>query len=481
MSLTAAANSALSGLRMASLTTRLISDNIANALTPGYGVRSVRLTSDHNSTGVRILDVARFSDPVLLGNRRLADAGAGAADSMASYMARVEDLIGLPDEGASLSARMAQFGADLLAAASRPDSQLRLDATVVSAEQLVAAINDAAKGVQAERGKADRDIAGQVGRLNELLRQVDSLNERIVETDVSGNLTAPLVDQRQVLIDEISAIIPVQEISRDRGQVALMSVGGAFLLDNEPSVIDFTPVNMVTPYMSVGAGTLSGLTLNGRPVSTDADAGPLRGGTLGNAFEIRDVRAVEAQDRLDGLAIDLIQRFEDPAIDLTRLPGDPGLFTDNGAVLDLAATTGLAQRIGLNAAVDPAAGGNTWRLRDGLGSVAPGNVGDATLLQDLSGALEASRAAPPGLGSGSYTATELAGYLTSLASSDRTGAEVKQSHAASQQAEMRALEEANGVDTDAELQALMVIEQIYAANAQVMQTIDDMLEDLMRI
>ncbi|MGV6806232.1 MAG: flagellar hook-associated protein FlgK [Ruegeria sp.] len=481
MSLSAAANNALSGLRMASLTTRLISDNIANALTPGYGVRSMQLTSDHNSTGVRILDVARHSDPVLLANRRLADAEAGAANDMARFLSRTEDLIGLPGDPASLSARVAQFGTDLLAAASRPDSDLRLDAAVTSAASVVQAVNDAAKGVQNLRSQADSDIAGQVDRLNDLLQRVDDLNARIVETKISGSSAAPLVDQRQVLIDEVATMVPLREVPRENGKVALFTNGGAIILDQDPAVFGFTPVNLTTPYMSIGAGSLSGLTLNGNPVSTDPQTGPLRGGTLSSAFEIRDVTAVEMQGRLDAFARDLIERFEDPQIDGTRLAGDPGLFTDGGGPFDPLAVTGLAQRLELNAAIDPNAGGATWRLRDGLGAAAPGNVGDAGLLRDLSDALDAGRSAPAGLGSGTHSVSSLAGQLTSMFSTDRANAELDQSYSSAQQSEMQALEGAEGVDTDAELQALMIIEQIYAANAQVMQAVDDMLAELMRI
>ena len=37
----------------------------------------------------------------------------------------------------------------------------------------------------------------------------------------------------------------------------------------------------------------------------------------------------------------------------------------------------------------------------------------------------------------------------------------------------------DGVDTDRELQRLMLIEQAYAANARVLQTVDDMMNALM--
>jgi flagellar hook-associated protein 1 FlgK len=38
-----------------------------------------------------------------------------------------------------------------------------------------------------------------------------------------------------------------------------------------------------------------------------------------------------------------------------------------------------------------------------------------------------------------------------------------------------------GVDTDAELQKLLVIEQAYAANARVIQTVGEMVDQLLRL
>lgn len=481
MSLTAASRSALTGLSMASLTTRLISDNIANALTPGYGVRTVGLTSDHNGSGVRVTGITRNVDTVLLSNRRLADAQLGSAGLTATFMSRVETAVGLPDSDYSLSGRVAQFQANLLEAASRPDSGIRLDQAVASAADLVTAINEAAGAIQDLRNDAEKDIANQVGRLNELLGQIDELNVRISETTMAGSSAAPLYDQRQVLVDELSEIVPVREVEREGGRISLYTSGGAILLDTRAAEIGFDQSTLVTEYMSIEDGSLGTLTFNGREISTDADSGSLRGGTLLAAFEVRDVTAVEMQDRLDGLAQDLISRFEDPSLDATRGVGDPGLFTDNGNVLDPSDVLGLAQRLQLNAAVDPAQGGESWRLRDGLGAASEGDIGDASLIQDLVDTMDAGQTAPNAIGTGSYSASGLVDYVTSLISTERAYAENNQTFAANQQSEYAALLDADGVDTDAELQALLVIEQIYAANAQVLQTVDQMLNTLMEI
>ena len=49
---------------------------------------------------------------------------------------------------------------------------------------------------------------------------------------------------------------------------------------------------------------------------------------------------------------------------------------------------------------------------------------------------------------------------------------------------MESLSEAaarNGVDTDDEMQKLLLIEQAYAANARVMQTLDELMQHLLGI
>lgn len=43
------------------------------------------------------------------------------------------------------------------------------------------------------------------------------------------------------------------------------------------------------------------------------------------------------------------------------------------------------------------------------------------------------------------------------------------------------MELADGVDTDAELQRLILVEQAYAANARIIEVVDEMMNDILRI
>ena len=199
-----------------------------------------------------------------------------------------------------------------------------------SARILANTFKEASDGLQSIRTTADRTIGLQVDQLNAALSQVQELNAQITKTQIQGNNSSGLLDQRQRVIDEISVLVPVRTVARDNGQVAIYSTGGAVLLDSLAAELGFERSNLVTPYMSESAGTLSGLTINGivfRPGSTN---GVLSGGSIAAQFEIRDEIAVEAQAQIDALARNLVERFQDPAVDPSLAIGDAGLFTDEG-------------------------------------------------------------------------------------------------------------------------------------------------------
>ncbi len=148
------------------------------------------------------------------------------------------------------------------------------------------------------------------------------------------------------------------------------------------------------------------------------------GGTLGANFAVRDELGVKAQAQMDAMARDLVERFSDSGLDATRAPGDPGLFTDDGAAFDPLNEVGLSQRLTVNAAADPDQGGALWRLRDGLGASTMGAVGDSTLLTNMKAALTSQREpVSGGFMAGQRSYSGLAGDLLSSASTSRLQAD----------------------------------------------------------
>ena len=154
---------------------------------------------------------------------------------------------------------------------------------------------------------------------------------------------------------------------------------------------------MITHAMTIGNGALSGLTQNG-VAAPMGSGGFFEGGRLSALFETRDVTVPSHNAQLDGLARDVIERFETAAVDPTLLPGDAGLFTDAGANFLVANELGLAGRISVNANADPNQGGASWRLRDGMNAAVQGDVGQNQILRNLETAFNASVTPGPNMG-----------------------------------------------------------------------------------
>jgi flagellar hook-associated protein 1 FlgK len=485
MSLSTGFASAVSGLTAVNKQVEVISNNIANATTAGYGRRELVTTAwsaGGNGLGVRIVGVSRQADLALQNDRRAAEAADAGTSVQAAALSSIEQAIGTTDSEVSLQSRIFDFDSSLIEAASRPDSEARLQAVVTAARALTEQIGSAARKTQDLRAGADATIASTVDSLNSSLARVADLNSQIRGIKAGGKDASALMDQRQQLIDKIGKDIPVRVTQREDGSVALFSTGGAVLVDGTASKFGFTQTGFMTADLSVENGTLSGLTLNGRPVSTSADSNPLAGGALIAQFTVRDDIGVEAQQQLDAVARDLVERFSASGLDSTVATGAAGLFTDAGAAFDPADETGLAQRLTLNPATDPEQGGAVWRIRDGLGAATSGSGGATDLLLAYSSALQDQRQPVSGNflpGQRSFAA--LASDLISGVASDRLTAESEQGHAAAKALALTTQETAAGVDSDQEMQALLVMEKAYAANAKVISAIGAMLDTLLEI
>ncbi len=482
MSISSSLSNALSGLTAVSRSAELVSANLANVTNPNYSRREIELSARDGGTlsgGVSVSGVNRVVDQALQTDRRHADADVANAQARNSFFQRVENSVGLPTESNSLTAKMAAFEATLIQATSQPASDTHLRAVVTAAGSVTDHINHVSEDIQSLRMDADRNIAIEVEALNTKLGQIRDLNFDIARRGMGGHSTAALEDHRSALLDDISRLVPLREVQGDNGQISLFTLGGTQLLSGQVSEITFNSTGLIVPHMTQDNGLLGGLEINGTLVDA---ATVFAGGSIAGHFEVRDELAVTAQRQLDAVARDLISRFEDPGVDPTLTTGDPGFFTDSGAALDIAAETGLAGRVKVNAAVDPAQGGALWRVRDGVNAAAEGAPGDTGRLTAMVDTLQALK--PTQSGGFTTSARSLSGlgadFLSELGRQKLdTGSEVL--FATTQQSGFRSAELENGVDTDQEMQKLLLIEQAYSANARVIQTVDEMIDALLRI
>jgi flagellar hook-associated protein 1 FlgK len=488
MGISNALNNAAVGLGASARLADTIANNVANAMTPGFGKRTTELSSltlGGYGQGVRVVGTSRAENPFLTAERRGMDAALGATGTRSDLYERIMAAIGEPGGENSLSTLATALETTLMSATASPQSITKLTDAVTAAANLAAGVNRVADENVRLRTEADAEIARQVGQVNDALAAIDDINRKIATLAPKGVDVTGLQDERGRLIDAISSVVPVKAIKRDGDQLALYTQNGGVLLDGRVYGLSFMPApNVVTPEMTLGAplgalmqdqGALTG------PVAIAAGSGTglLDGGSLGALFEVRDRLVPEVDGELDRYAGDLVERFRDlmPAAWLDG--AGEGLFVDGGT----GGVSGLAGRVAINAAVDPGAGGAVWRLRDGLAAAVPGLEGNGANLQALSDAMAAPRD-PIGFVSqnaragGALMASEIASFFAGRgARSDENRAYLTARQTALAEQEAHAI----GVDSDAELQSLMLVEQTYAANARVLSVIDDLMKLLLEV
>lgn len=482
MSLSSAISNAVSGLTAVSRGTEIVASNLANASTPGYGAREVSLSARTFGGGVHVDGVIRRVPVAILADSRLAQADLGKALLTHDFHSRIEQAVGSANQPDSLLGMFNDFENALTIAAATPESGPRLQGVLDGAQALTQKIRAIADTIQASRSEADQRIAKDIDRLNTSLSEIARLNRMITVARSKGQDSAGLEDARQNMIAGISDIVAIQEVPRANGQIALFTKGGATLLDGTtPAKIEFSATPVITPQMSFQDGQLGGITFDGMALSGN-QMSLFRGGSLEAAFDIRDNLAPGYQSTIDTYAADLYRRTATDTVDPTIGTGMPGLFTDRQSTLSNVDLPGFANRIEVNAALDPENGGILSRIRDGLYGPSSQNVADGTILNNIRDALARRDSAMiPRTGVASHSATTFASEILTFAANDRLKSEAGAQKSKSYSEGIEMMLAAHGVDSDQEIEQLIQLEKSYAANAKVIQAANDMLDQLLRL
>ncbi len=469
MSLTGALNSAASGLRTSQELARVSSENVANAMTPGYVRRTATVISGNAATGGAMVgDIRRDVDASLQRLSRM------EGSRMARHQAIQEGLnsytihIGQPGDGNSPADRFTAFETSLTTLANMPSSNEAQSGAVLAAEDLASAIRGASDQLALTLSEVDMEIRYEVADLNQSLYELRELNRRIQGVPPGSAEAARFDDTMDQLIDGISTIVDTRVTKSPSGVVSVYTVGGAALIEGQ-FVQDVT--------FNAGDGTLMAGSQDITPLK-DGVRGVQQGSLAGLSELKRDI-IPRFGAQLDDYARGLITAFE--MADQSLMPGQPGLFTDNGSAYDVANLAGLAGRIQVNESVSYAGDAEVWRMRDGLGATAPGDAADANQVDGFVAAIDQPLGASPASGLPAFVSVkDFAAEMITSQSTARFRAE-NDFKAAASAAEVvnAARRNSEGVSIDDEMQRLMLIEQSYAANSRMLSTISEMIDTLM--
>ena len=373
MSLSTAFNVISSSFAVNSAQTAVVSNNIANANTPGYS-REIANVVTNSYGGADVASVTREANAALL--EQVVDSTSQAAtqqaisDGLSTLAAnRRRQLIGLLDLGRRPERRFA-FG-DARQPAKRAHHLCRLANLVVRRRRRgVGRLRSRLVAQQRERdghsrcaSRPTRTSATSVSTINSLLNQFTAANNAVVTGLQTGGNVASAEDTRNSIVTQLAQQIGVSTTVAANGSESIYTDSGVTLFQDTPRTVSFTP----TPTLVDGANG-GAVTVGGVPVTGANSPMPIQSGALAGYAAVRDTLAPEYQAQLDQIAGGLINAFgESDQSANPDLPSLPGLFTTPGetSLPSMSATTGLAAAIEINPNVDPSQGGNPNLLRDG--------------------------------------------------------------------------------------------------------------------
>ncbi len=290
-------NIGASSVRAYSKALQTVGDNISNANTKGYVRRDINLTempSGANSllytgtvlpNGVRVAGVTRATDQWLVADARTAGSESGRSSARLSALEATERA--LNDGGAGVSKALTAMFNALDSLAADPGNTTLRQSFLASADDVAATFRRTATALDQVAIAAGQSASLGVDAVNGDVTALARVNDGLLRAREGSTNEAQLLDERDKLLDRISAALPVS-ISFDAKGAATLTAGSATLLGGA------TRTTITVAQAADGA-----LSYGGVPVS---------GGRLGGLAEAAD-HAKAQKAALDALAGQVAAQF----------------------------------------------------------------------------------------------------------------------------------------------------------------------------
>ena len=440
-------NIGASGLRAFRASLAVTGDNIANAQTPGYARRSLRLeevtiggTPDfryRNRTrfdGVDISATLRATDIWKTADARLATSAHSKAEATATWMTATET--GLSDSETGTGASLARMFASGSALAADPLSRAPRGAFLARIDEAASSIRSNAAELSRVANGITNGAQAAVDGLNANLKALADLNLAIRHTSAGSTANAELADQRDRLIDDIAAQTDVSVNIAADGSATLTRAGATLVADGKAASLALTVAS---------DGRLSFTQTFDAVASTFTPTGGALGGLTVSANTVADRRAA-----LDTLATDLATALNNWHAN-GRTPANTGgspLLDASGGAIALAALV-----------TDPA-------------QVAAADTGGAT---------NGNMLALSGVRTGSGVENQWAALVANQAQSTASARADETRTSARKDTADAARDAVEGVDLDREAADLLRFQQAYEASARVIQMAKETVDTILRL
>lgn len=303
-------NSALTAQRIALDVT---GENITNVNTPGYSRQTTDLTPGISTVvnglgtggGVKVDTIQRSYDSFLQSQIVAANAASGQAASSNSSMQMVQPLFNdLTTSG--LGSSLQDFFSAWQDLASNPQGVPERQAVLSKGQDLVDNFHRISSSLADIKSNMNQSLVGWTSDVNDSLKQVASLNARIKQVVASGGQANEMLDQRDLLVTNLSQKLGMIATDETDGTVSLSLATGQKLVSQDQTGVFTLQSNPADSgnYAVMLAGAGGGAVTD----TTDYIGGPANSqGSIGAMLQMRGTADVKGtvdkyQDKLDELA-----------------------------------------------------------------------------------------------------------------------------------------------------------------------------------
>jgi flagellar hook-associated protein 1 FlgK len=485
VTISAALSIATGGLANINSQLALVSQNVANASTPGYSAEIATqqsLEADGVGLGVRTGPAIRDVDAALQAEVFSQNATVAGLQTRQNALQAIDAVQGTPGQGSDIASLIGDLQNQFSTLLNDPSSQAQQSQVVSAATTLAQGINTLSDAYTSQRQTAQDNIVAEVSTLNSTLGTIGGLSDKIVELKAEGQSTADLENRRDAAVATLSQLASVKVLEQPNGDVLITTTAGLTLPTHGTlNPLSTSDVN-VAPNDYYPNGGIPAIMLGGVDVTRQ-----LQGGQIGANIALRDTTLPTDQAELDELAENTASRFATNGLTLFTepdgtLPVNTPPPAQNGYV-------GFANSIQVNPAVqnDPsmvrdgdvppasALAGYTGIINAVLNNVLGSNPPLVSQVSGLgpAGNLNAPYVSPPTLG-------QLASTMVAAQSQDSAATT---SHLATEQAVQTTLgsklSSQSGVSMDTEMSNMIQLQNAYGANAKVIAAVQAMWTQLL--
>lgn len=435
-----------SGVRAYQTALTTVSENISNAGTAGYAKRTANIkevaavsgTASGTVTGLgaTVSGVSRAADDMRSAEVRTASTDLAKSETGATWMTRIEGAL----TGAKLSDQLTSFFTSANAVAADPSALAPRATMLENAANVASAFNNTGDALAAASSDLDASADAAVTQLNSLSAGLAKINSGLGRTQPGTSASAALLDQRDQLLEQMSAI---SDVSVSMDSVGRATVRGSA---NGPILVQGDQAATVT-YVHNGDGAASfAVHGNGEVQALTPNGGALAGMAEGAQ------RIAAALSQLDELATRFtsgVNAVQASGVDLSGTPGQP-MFETGTTPTDISVSL-----------TDPR----------GIAAAAAGtSVRNAANLANLA-ALR--------------TSGKFEGGVTDMVSANAAALSARETVTNAQSAirdnAVAARDSASGVNIDEEAVDLMRFQQAYQASSRVIQIARETLQSILDI